>query len=235
MNLKKDYTNLYKHWLAEFDQAELTPLFQEDFNSYKNSVNKIKAITLQDDDPIKKEILKSYKYNFEYLLEDLLKIRKVKIMNAALSLQEINLEYILEPEKLLYQNLIRSIKGYDKLKKLAVLEDYQNEDLVLETIAPTQDEVKSELESDIKPEIEKEVHKVTHEEETKSESEIMEENEPSIDYNYIIIRFTKKTPPLVGIDLKYYGPFNQNDIASIPYKNAIILLNEKFAEKIDLS
>jgi hypothetical protein len=41
MNLKKDYTNLYKHWLAEFDQAELTPLFQEDFNSYKNSVNKI--------------------------------------------------------------------------------------------------------------------------------------------------------------------------------------------------
>ena len=238
MNLKKDYTDLYRHWLAEFDQTELTPLFQEDFNSYKVSVNKIKAIDLQGDDLIKKEILKSYKHNFEYLLEDLLKIRKIKIMNAALSLQEINLEYVLEPEKLFYQNLIRSVKGYDKLKRLSTLEDYPSDLLSEESLPSTSTIEKIEYETESKPEVKAEIQMVTREEKPQNLESYIEsktENEISSDYNYTIIRFLKDTPPLVGIDLKNYGPYSKNDIANLPYKNAIILLNEKFAEKIDLS
>ena len=238
MNLKKEYTDLYRHWLAEFDQTELTPFFQEDFNSYKNSVNKIKSIELQKDDSIKKEILESYKENFEYLLEDLLKIRKVKIMNAALSLQEINLEYILEPEKLLYQNLIRSIKGYDKLKKLSTIEDFQSDEITMKPApsTPTLEEVETKSETEI--EVKAEIQKISQEEKTEILTpDIKSNTEDKIitDYNYTIVRFVKDTPPLVGIDLKNYGPFNENDIASIPYKNAVILLNEKFAEKVDLS
>ncbi|MFX0106178.1 MAG: hypothetical protein ACFE75_11910, partial [Candidatus Hodarchaeota archaeon] len=44
-----------------------------------------------------------------------------------------------------------------------------------------------------------------------------------------------KTPPLVGVDLINYGPFEKEDIANIPQKNAKILIYEKFAEEIDLS
>lgn len=238
MNIKKDYTDLYQHWLAEFDQTGLTPFFQEDFDSYKRSVNKIKATELQSDDSIKIEILDSYKINFEYLLEDLLKIRKIKIMNAALSMQEINLEYILEPEKLLYQNLIRSLKGYAKLKKLSTTEDYSVEDLTVESLYSTHTSQKPEIESNLKEEIETEIQSTIHEEKTQVDEKFIEstvKNEISTDYNYTIIRFVKDTPPLVGIDLKNYGPFSKNDIANLPYKNAIILLNEKFAEKVDLS
>lgn len=238
MNLKKNYNDLYQHWLAEFDQPELSPFFQEDLESYKSSVNKIKATEFQSDDNIKKEILESYKINFEYLLEDLLKIRKIKIMNAALSMQEIKLEYILEPEKLLYQNLIRSLKGYDKVKKLSTMEDYSGVNLTEKSLSSSLSSEQPETTSKPKDEIKTEIQPINHEEKTLVNENNVEsnvENEISIDHKYTIIRIVKDTPPLVGIDLKNYGPFNKNDIANIPYKNAIILLNEKFAEKVDLS
>ncbi|MHA1413998.1 MAG: DNA replication complex subunit Gins51, partial [Promethearchaeota archaeon] len=56
-----------------------------------------------------------------------------------------------------------------------------------------------------------------------------------VDIEYLIVRFLKDTPPLVGTDLKNYGPFNRDDIACLPLKNAIILINEKFAEKIEVT
>lgn len=238
MNIKKEYTKLYQHWFAELDQTELTPLFQKDFNAYKDSVNKIATVELQEDDSIKQEILSSYKDNFEYLFEDLLKMRKIKIMNAAFSLQEINLEYLLEPEKLLYQNLVRSVKGYDKLKKLSFIEDYPTEDLDIETSPPIQKMLQDEIEIDAQIKPEAAYQKVS----VKNDAEIVKKDakkpigyDRETENNYIIIRFLKDTPPLVGIDLKNYGPFKENDIANMPYKNAIILLNERFAEKVELS
>jgi DNA replication initiation complex subunit (GINS family) len=238
MNLKKEYNNLYRHWLAEFDQAELTPFFQEDFNSYKNSVNKIKVTEFQDNDAIKNEILKSYKDHFEYLFEDLLKIRKIKIMNAALALQEINLDHIVEPEKIFYQNLISSIKGYNKLKRLSILEDYRNEDVLIEPSPYVPEEIETEIDTEIDIEIKSVKQAIEDDKNLKSIDQGIEEiveNKIVENYNYIVIRFLKDTPPLVGIDLKNYGPFNADDLANIPYKNAIILINEKFAEKVEFS
>ena len=54
-------------------------------------------------------------------------------------------------------------------------------------------------------------------------------------YKYTLIRFTNPSPPLVGIDGFNYGPFQEDDIVNLPYKNAKILIYEKFAEKIDIT
>jgi DNA replication factor GINS len=231
MNIKKDYDRLFQHWLSEFDQTELTQFLQEDFNSYKNCMNTIKATEIEDKDKIKIELLKTYKDHFEYLFEDLLKIRKIKVMNAALALQEINLKDILEPEKLLYQNLVSTIKGYDKIKALSLLEDFESEEIPVEA-APSISEKEKIVENV------EEIHKIEEIDDVKElEGDIEEpvEFKQDTDYNYTILRFIKNTPPLVGIDLKNYGPFDENDIASMPYKNALILINEKFAEKVELS
>ena len=53
--------------------------------------------------------------------------------------------------------------------------------------------------------------------------------------DFIVLKFIKKTPPLVGIDLINYGPFEEGDLASIPSQNAKILMLEKFAEKVDVT
>ncbi len=39
------------------------------------------------------------------------------------------------------------------------------------------------------------------------------------------VRFVKKTNELVGADLRRYGPFEENDVASIPAANASILIS----------
>jgi len=49
------------------------------------------------------------------------------------------------------------------------------------------------------------------------------------------VRILENTPALVGIDLKNYGPFQKEDIATLPVKNAKILIFEKFAEEIELT
>ena len=61
------------------------------------------------------------------------------------------------------------------------------------------------------------------------------ESKKVAEYNYTVIRFSNPSPPLVGIDGINYGPFQENDIANIPFKNAKILIYEKLAEEIDFS
>ncbi|MHA1661129.1 MAG: DNA replication complex subunit Gins51 [Promethearchaeota archaeon] len=222
MNLKNDYSKLYTHWINEFKQIELTPLNQDAFNGYKKSLNSINKFEEKKTSKIELQILKSYQENFKFLFNDILKIREIKIINAALALKEINLNEVVEAEKLLYQNLVSSIKGFKKIKDLSIYmeEDVVEENKITETI---------KLEQEITEKI-----KITKKSEaTTAEISTIEKTEK--DFKYMLIRFQKKTPPLVGIDLKNYGPFEKEDIANIPFKNAKILLSEKFAEKIELS
>ena len=152
MDLKRDYENLYQHWLIEFQQVDLTKLNQKLFDKYSKLLNSIDNHQENETDNIKFQVFESYKKNIKYLYEDLLRMRELKIINTALALKEINI-------------------GNEQKKEQV--------DLTL-------------------------------------------------------LRFIRKTPPLVGIDLINYGPFEEEDIAYIPSQNAVILVLEKFAEKVEI-
>ncbi|MHA1460955.1 MAG: DNA replication complex subunit Gins51 [Promethearchaeota archaeon] len=229
MNLKTDYQNLYQHWLKEFKQSDLTPLSQENFDYYRKSVDYITKFELEGKHNVEIQLLKSYKYGFKYLFNDFLKIREVKLLNAALVLQEIDYNNVFEAEKLFYQKLISAIKGFKKLKTLVLYEEDQPIELnkVLEdekvSVEPSREESPA-----------KEVSKST-EGDIEQDTSVYIQPEQAAQYKYTLIRFTKPSPPLVGIDLINYGPFQENDIANMPYKNAKILIYEKLAEKIDVT
>ena len=228
MNLKTDYQNLYEHWLREFEQSELTPLTQENFNSYKKNVDYIVKFELESRQNVEIQILKSYKYGFKYLFNDLLKIREVKLLNAALILQEIDYNNVIEAEKLFYQNLVSSIKGFKKLKTLTLYEE--DEPIELENILEVEEipvhpsPAKIPSEKDLKS---------TDIEPTQKKSDEIKPDQV-VQHDYILIRFNNPSPPLVGIDGINYGPFQVNDIANMPHKNAKILIYEKLAEKIEV-
>jgi hypothetical protein len=229
MNLKADYKRLYQHWLKEFEQSALTRLAQEDFNYFSKTVNYIKKFELEDKQKVKIQLLNSYKENFNFLFTDFLKVRELKLLNAALTLQEIDFNDVIEAEKLFYQNLISSIKGFKKLKKISLYDD--SESLELEEIFEKENVI---VESTP-------IEKVKDDEKTKVIIDGISEKSKTIQtkqlaqYKYTLIRFTSPSPPLVGIDGFNYGPFQENDIANLPYKNAKILMFEKFAEKIDIA
>jgi DNA replication initiation complex subunit (GINS family) len=219
MDLKKDYEKLYQHWLKEFQQIELTEFHQDTFNEYNRFVQFLKDYKEEDMDDLKENILQSYRDNIKYLFNDFLKIREIKIINSAIALKQINVDKVIEAEKLLYNNLVSSIKGYKKIKKLAIFEEKEASSKLTEST--------KESKPDLSP---------VQKSEDKKKFPFKELSLPieKKEIDYILVRFLKKTPPLVGIDLLNYGPFEKEDIANLPEKNAKILIFENFAEKIEI-
>lgn len=220
MELQKEYEKLYQHWLKEFQNTDITELSQDTFNDYIKILDFINEHQEKELDAIKQRVFDSYKDNINYLFNDLLKIRELKIINSALALNEIYIDNAIESEKLLYENLVRSIKGYQKVLAISLFkEDQVPSDILIEP----KTEVKSIFEEE--PITKEEKPSIILEYKNKSDQEKI---------NYTLIRFLRTTPPLVGVDLINYGPFEEEDIANLPQENVKILIIEKFAEKIEL-
>jgi DNA replication factor GINS len=49
----------------------------------------------------------------------------------------------------------------------------------------------------------------------------------------MVLRFVQEIPALVGADMKTYGPFRPEDIATLPLENARILVKQKMAFEVD--
>ena len=50
----------------------------------------------------------------------------------------------------------------------------------------------------------------------------------------VVIRFLKPLPAIMGVDMKAYGPFDQEDVASIPRQNAVNLIRRGIAKLVDI-
>ena len=51
----------------------------------------------------------------------------------------------------------------------------------------------------------------------------------------ILVRFTREMPAIMGTDMKSYGPFKAEDIATLPLQNAEALLRQGVAIRIEAS
>ena len=51
----------------------------------------------------------------------------------------------------------------------------------------------------------------------------------------VTLRFVKAIPAVMGGDMKTYGPFAPEDVASVPVENAKILVKQGFAVVVDVS
>jgi DNA replication factor GINS len=51
----------------------------------------------------------------------------------------------------------------------------------------------------------------------------------------LVLRFLKDTPPVIGVDMKAYGPFRIEDVASLPIENAKIMIKQGLAVKVEVT
>ncbi|MCW4018709.1 MAG: hypothetical protein NWF00_08565 [Candidatus Bathyarchaeota archaeon] len=58
--------------------------------------------------------------------------------------------------------------------------------------------------------------------------------EPPIVHKRVTVRFIKPVPSIIGSDMKSYGPFLVEDVASVPIENAKILVKQGLAKQVDL-
>lgn len=50
-----------------------------------------------------------------------------------------------------------------------------------------------------------------------------------------MVRFTKGIPEFVGVDLKSYGPFEAEDVATLPKESAKVLMQQRIVEEVETS
>ncbi|HJU13488.1 MAG TPA: hypothetical protein VJ792_03440 [Candidatus Nitrosotalea sp.] len=48
----------------------------------------------------------------------------------------------------------------------------------------------------------------------------------------VVVRFLKPIDQIVGTDLQTYGPFEAEDVATLPFENALALIGKKVAAKV---
>ena len=58
--------------------------------------------------------------------------------------------------------------------------------------------------------------------------------EPEVVHKRATLRFIKPVPSIIGADMKSYGPFLVEDVASVPLENAKILVKQGLAKQVDL-
>ena len=56
---------------------------------------------------------------------------------------------------------------------------------------------------------------------------------PAQERGKILVRFTASVPKIVGVDMRVYGPFDPEDIATLPRENAEALVRQRAAVKIE--
>jgi DNA replication initiation complex subunit (GINS family) len=59
-------------------------------------------------------------------------------------------------------------------------------------------------------------------------------SEPPVVHSRVTLRFLKPVPSIIGGDMKSYGPFLVEDVASVPVENARILIKQGLAKAIEL-
>jgi DNA replication initiation complex subunit (GINS family) len=59
--------------------------------------------------------------------------------------------------------------------------------------------------------------------------------EAEVSHKRMTLRFAKSTPTIIGLDMKTYGPFMVEDVASLPVENAKILIKQGLAVLVEVS
>ncbi len=59
-------------------------------------------------------------------------------------------------------------------------------------------------------------------------------SEPPMVHMRMTLRFLKPVPSIIGADMKSYGPFQVEDVASVPIENAKILIKQGLAKQVEL-
>ena len=59
--------------------------------------------------------------------------------------------------------------------------------------------------------------------------------EAEVSHKRMTLRFAKSTPAIIGLDMKTYGPFKAEDVASLPVENAKMLVKQGLAVLVEVS
>ena len=137
------------------------------------------------------------------------KMMQMAINKARLGMSLVDTSNLLPPERRLFEELVATLERNRKEILGAILNP-----------KPEFKEASGETIHEVRPQLEP----VASVEQTKKEQEL--------DKDMKMIRFTKAVPKFVGLDLEIYGPFEEDDFASLPKEISDVLIEKGRAEEV---
>lgn len=204
------YDQLYAAWRREIDDPTLgglAPDFYIKIAEYLAHIKEDKGAI--DKKSVKINLLEHEARNVERMLKELLDMRYRKILKTITRLHKAPIELLSTEEAKMAESFVGFEHAYEQFAS-NLMEGQQTPITVtvIQSVTPT-------LTNEVpKTEIKPQVH-VTH--------------------KRLTLRFTKNIPAIMGADMKSYGPFAAEDVASLPALNAQILVKQGLAVLIEVS
>jgi DNA replication initiation complex subunit (GINS family) len=190
------YNDLYAAWIREISEASLgglPPDFYARITEYMKRINQEDA--LLEKKSVKVSLLEHEAQNAKRMLEELLKLRYQKIINAVTELQKVPSELLTVEEAKMCERFLSFTDNYQRFSESLM-----------------QGQATLKFETATAP-----------------------YSVPQVANKRLTIRFSKSIPAIMGADLKSYGPFAVEDVASLPADNAKILVKQGLAVLVDVS
>lgn len=205
------YDQLYSAWKREIEDPTLgglAPDFYIKLTEYLAHIKEDKGTI--DKKSVKVALLEHEAHNVERMLQELLDMRYKKILKTITRLHRAPIELLTNEEAKIAQNAVCFENAYDQFAK-NLLEGQQTP--IIATITQASNSPLQILQTQ-KQEIKPQVH---------------------VTQKRLTLRFIKNIPAIMGADMKSYGPFVAEDVASLPALNAQILVKQGLAVLVDVS
>jgi DNA replication initiation complex subunit (GINS family) len=202
------YNELYMAWRREVGEASLGGL-PPDF--YVKIANYLKCIReenkLPDKKSVKVSLLDNEAKNVALMLEELLWARYKKLLKTISQKQTVPSELLTIEEVRMCESFAAFASAYQKFTN-DLLQGQISQTIVTQTVSQPAAQV------EMKPEAKAEVEAA---------------------HKRVAVRFIKNIPAIMGADMKSYGPFLVEDVASLPAENAKILVKQGLAMPVEVS
>ena len=204
------YNELYMAWRREEGETSLGGLPSDFYIKIADYLKRIREENkLPDKKSVKVSLLDHEAENVGLMLEELLLARYKKLLKTISQKQAVPSELLTVEEAKMCESFVAFASSYQKFTN-DLLQGQISPTFVSQTISQTAPQIEAKPEAKAKVEIE-------------------------VAHNRVALRFIKNIPAIMGADMKSYGPFIVEDVASLPAENAKVLVKQGLAVPVEVS
>jgi DNA replication factor GINS len=207
------YTELYAAWKREIDNNLLGGLPRDFYVRLADYLKHIREENSLDNKSVKANLLEHEAQNVFRMLKELLDARYNKIAKTITDSQKLPSELLTIDEVKMSENFLAFSGDYEKFSQKLLQDQVQIQEK--SNVPQAQTQVLAPAQAMAAPIIVKVISELSR--------------------KRAVLRFIKNIPGIIGSDMKTYGPFVAEDVASLPAENAKMLVKQGLAVLIEVS
>jgi DNA replication initiation complex subunit (GINS family) len=201
------YDELYQAWKAEKENTEVQSLPKDFFTRLAHYFRRLKEESrMLDDKTVRARLLQEESRNVKMLSEELIRFRFEKVLEKAKASEPLPTEGLASEEEKLFREVGGSAEAFTSFLK--------------DVLSGKSSEANASS-----------VEEISHED---IKDSLGEDKTAVVGKRKSVLRFVQSVPGIIGADMKPYGPFKPEDVASVPVENAKVLVKQGLAVEVEV-